>query len=196
MRTEIAYWLEGDFKGLNLYIVGFSLEKIKNRPNKLKFLNGLGCAIYVAAFDFDDEDEDENGCVEYPALDNELRLSELDLKETMKQASSLPKFYSSNNLSALSGYVSSSVGAAIAAEVEGGAIVGSFKRSGSISIQDAGVDDFIIGSFPADSNLMSSSPSILGRAISRADSVDSMISDKSTFEEVSCFSSSLLYGLC
>lgn len=55
-RTEVAYWLEGDFNELNVFIVGFALKSVPFKQSKLKFLNGIGYAIYVAAFDLDEDD--------------------------------------------------------------------------------------------------------------------------------------------
>jgi len=66
-ETEFAYMLEGIKDRVQVFIVGFSCEKIAYKKSKIKFLSGLGYAIYVAAFNLDEdespsseeEDEDE-----------------------------------------------------------------------------------------------------------------------------------------
>lgn len=72
LRTEMAYELEGDPENtINAFIVGFSTERLEFKPYKLKFLSGLAIAIFVAAFDLN-EDEPE---------DHDDRGKELDVKE-------------------------------------------------------------------------------------------------------------------
>jgi len=56
-KTEMSYLIEGETAGCNAFIVAFSLEKIPFTSPKLKFLQGVGYAIYVAAFDLDEHDE-------------------------------------------------------------------------------------------------------------------------------------------
>eukprot|EP01034_Spumella_vulgaris_P036502 gene36502-45015_t len=43
-----------------VYIVGYSFDKVVCKPSFLKFLSGLGYAIYVAAYDIDENVNDEN----------------------------------------------------------------------------------------------------------------------------------------
>jgi len=58
--TEFAYLLQAETEGVAVYLVGFSLKRIKFSNQKLKFLEGLGYAIYVAACGFDDASEHLN----------------------------------------------------------------------------------------------------------------------------------------
>lgn len=60
-RTEMSYMLKGtsEMKNVEVFIVGFSIDSIGYRPAKLLFLDGIGMAIYVAAFHLDDDDDDE-----------------------------------------------------------------------------------------------------------------------------------------
>ena len=56
----MAYLLDnGQTEGVRVYIVGFSVDKILYKPSKIKFLSGLGYAIYVAAFVLEDEEEED-----------------------------------------------------------------------------------------------------------------------------------------
>eukprot|EP00595_Chromulina_sp_UTEXLB2642_P000791 CAMPEP_0196764460 /NCGR_PEP_ID=MMETSP1095-20130614/6186_1 /TAXON_ID=96789 ORGANISM="Chromulina nebulosa, Strain UTEXLB2642" /NCGR_SAMPLE_ID=MMETSP1095 /ASSEMBLY_ACC=CAM_ASM_000446 /LENGTH=558 /DNA_ID=CAMNT_0042120113 /DNA_START=537 /DNA_END=2213 /DNA_ORIENTATION=- len=82
----MSYHLEGDFRGLDVYIVGFALKKIQFKLSKLKFLNGLGYAIYVAAFDLDEESDDEKPNLQKAAL----AAAELDTKEFIPRPSTTP----------------------------------------------------------------------------------------------------------
>ena len=59
IKTEMSYQLEADTGGTPVFIVGMSLNEISFKESKLKFLSGLGYAIYIAAFDLDDEAEDD-----------------------------------------------------------------------------------------------------------------------------------------
>eukprot|EP01035_Chromulina_nebulosa_P017574 gene17574-23142_t len=86
MITEMSYHLEGDFRGLDVYIVGFALKKIQFKLSKLKFLNGLGYAIYVAAFDLDEESDDEKPNPQKDAI----AAAELDTKEFIPRPSTTP----------------------------------------------------------------------------------------------------------
>lgn len=70
MKTEMSYWLDGDFEGHDIFIIGFSSQKIYFKPSKLKFLNGLGYAIYVAAFDLDEDDSNKESSPIPTDLDN------------------------------------------------------------------------------------------------------------------------------
>ena len=58
-QTEMAYLLQGETGGQSVYIVAFGIDRIDFKPQKLKFLSGLGYAIYVAAFDLDADSDDE-----------------------------------------------------------------------------------------------------------------------------------------
>lgn len=92
MKTELAYWLETEETGgVNVFIVGFALDRIGFKPNKLKFMTGIGFAIYVAAFDLDEEDDFGNA--------DEVEAKELDTKAF------LPRPLSSMSVSNLAGAV-------------------------------------------------------------------------------------------
>lgn len=51
--------MEGRGDGPNVFIVGFASELVEKKQSKMKFLFGLGYALSVAAFDFEDEDLNE-----------------------------------------------------------------------------------------------------------------------------------------
>jgi serine/threonine protein kinase len=86
----MAYLLEAETEGVRIYIVGFGLEKITQKSSKLKFLSGLGYAIYVAAFEMD-EDEGPTG--------SDAKDSEADLdKEVFNPRPLITPFPSSANL--------------------------------------------------------------------------------------------------
>jgi hypothetical protein len=55
LLTEFAYLLQAETEGVSVYLVGFSLNRKKFSPQKLKFLEGLGYAIYIVACGFDDD---------------------------------------------------------------------------------------------------------------------------------------------
>ena len=55
---------------VSVFIVGFAMDRIDYKPQKLKFLSGLGYAIYVAAFDLDADSDGEED--EAAALDQKL----------------------------------------------------------------------------------------------------------------------------
>ena len=57
----MSYWVEGDTSGCNVFIVGFALAHIPFASTKLKFLQGVGYAIYAAAFGLDEMQEDGTG---------------------------------------------------------------------------------------------------------------------------------------
>jgi hypothetical protein len=84
VKTEVCYWVEGDFDGLNIFVVGFSSKQIKMKTSKLKFLNGLGYAIYVAAFDLDEGEDETKPAVSTAAA------SDLDNKEFIPRSVSTP----------------------------------------------------------------------------------------------------------
>ena len=71
-ETEVCCWLEGDFNGLNLFLIGFGLTRIEYRAPKVAYLNAVGCAIYVAVFDLFCE-----------ADSGSEKSKELDVKETV-----------------------------------------------------------------------------------------------------------------
>jgi len=56
IHTEMATYL--DTNGAHIYIVGFLLEKLPYKAKWVKFIAGLSYAIYVAAFDLDDEEDE------------------------------------------------------------------------------------------------------------------------------------------
>lgn len=51
--------VEGRAGSPSIFIIGFSSEAIELKQPKLKFLSGLGFAISVAVFDFEEDSEDE-----------------------------------------------------------------------------------------------------------------------------------------
>jgi hypothetical protein len=59
-KTEMSYLVEGVSGGTNVYIVALSMEKKDFKSQKLKFLQGVAYAIYVAAFDLDEEETEED----------------------------------------------------------------------------------------------------------------------------------------
>ena len=73
IRTKMAYMLQytndEEIKfGPKVYIIGFSTQILQFSSVKFKFLSGLGYAIYVAAFDLD-EDRDGGEKIEDSSLD-------------------------------------------------------------------------------------------------------------------------------
>lgn len=60
VQTEMSYMLQAETGNVHVFIVGFAIDRIDYKPQKLKFLSGLGYAIYVAAFDLDAESDDES----------------------------------------------------------------------------------------------------------------------------------------
>jgi hypothetical protein len=76
LRTEMAYQLDHEQekeKEIFAFIVALSIEKIEYKPYKLKFLSGLAVAIFVAAFDLEEEEKERRQSVE--------KEKELDVKE-------------------------------------------------------------------------------------------------------------------
>lgn len=67
LRTEMAYQLDHEQekeKEIFAFIVALSIEKIEYKPYKLKFLSGLAVAIFVAAFDLEEEEKERRQSVE------------------------------------------------------------------------------------------------------------------------------------
>eukprot|EP01031_Cornospumella_fuschlensis_P025890 gene25890-31264_t len=60
VRTEMAYLLDGKCEGASIFIVALAFDAVEYKDSKIRFLSGLGYAIYVAAFDFDFDDEDDD----------------------------------------------------------------------------------------------------------------------------------------
>lgn len=89
IKTEMAYLLDGEYGGASIFIVGLAFDVIYFKQSKLRFLSGLGYAIYVAAFDFDDEDEADS------EMDREHGSHELDVKEFLPQRPLLPSAFPS-----------------------------------------------------------------------------------------------------
>jgi hypothetical protein len=75
-KTEMSYLVEGVSGGTNVFIVALSMDKKDFKSQKLKFLQGVAYAIYVAAFDLDEEETEEEFKLESS--------HELDNKEHMK----------------------------------------------------------------------------------------------------------------
>ncbi len=92
LRTEMAYQLEHENNKSSplAFIVALSFEKIQYKPYKLKFLSGLAVAIFVAAFDLEEEDKQVERRM---SIQNE---QELDNKEFLPVHS-----HSSVNLAAM-----------------------------------------------------------------------------------------------
>ena len=80
IKTDMAFHLESeDTSGMSVFIVGFALDRIEFSHKKLKFLTGIGLAIFVAAFDLDDEEDDPNETDQHRLIS----AAELDVKEFM-----------------------------------------------------------------------------------------------------------------
>ena len=82
IKTEMSYllhWPHQDIKS-NVYIVSFSSEQIEFKKSKLKFLSGLGFAIYAAAF-MDEEAEEKLPPTNKPRCDSELDENPADIKK-------------------------------------------------------------------------------------------------------------------
>lgn len=59
VKTEMCFLLEADTGGVEIFIVCLSISNIGFHPAKLRFLSGLGYAIYIAAFDIDQASEEK-----------------------------------------------------------------------------------------------------------------------------------------
>lgn len=61
VRTELAYLLDPEETGgMSVFIVGFAMDRISYSSKKLKFLSGIGFAIFVAAFEMDESEADDD----------------------------------------------------------------------------------------------------------------------------------------
>eukprot|EP01038_Epipyxis_sp_PR26KG_P016052 gene16052-21797_t len=87
IKTEMAYLLDGETGTCRVFIVGLSSEKVEFKESKLKFLSGLAYAIYIAAFDIDEE-ADVGG-------------EELDVKEFIPSKPITTPFSSTMNLAGM-----------------------------------------------------------------------------------------------
>ena len=58
-KTEVAFILQGEDDRPDMFLVAFALDRIQRKPSKTKFMQGLGYAIVVAAYDMDAEEEEE-----------------------------------------------------------------------------------------------------------------------------------------
>lgn len=58
LTTQVSYLLDNT-EDVDVFIVAFAKDAIAYKNSKLKFLSGLGYAIYIAAFDLDDDGESE-----------------------------------------------------------------------------------------------------------------------------------------
>jgi hypothetical protein len=65
----MAYFLDGNTKGVEVYIVGFAIDKVIFTESKLNFLSGIAYAIYVAASDLDEEEFTSEGGGDQGELD-------------------------------------------------------------------------------------------------------------------------------
>lgn len=135
VRTELAYLLDPEETGgMNVFIVGFAMDRIVYSPKKLKFLSGIGFAIFVAAFDLDDNDSDhELDGREEGALS---KGAELDTKEFMPRP-----LGSAVNLSQLSGSLPKS---------------GSFEHASNLGmgVWSVAVEDGELGPIPEESSVV------------------------------------------
>lgn len=90
----MAYFLESTNE-VNIFIVGLATEMLPFKPSTFKFLQGLGYAIYVAAFLM----KDNEGI--YPT--NDASNMELDHKEFIPKSTIVTPYISAVNLAALGG---------------------------------------------------------------------------------------------
>lgn len=70
VKTEMAYRLEGDTGDLNVFIVGLSPRQIEFKEATVKFMEGLAYAVYIAAFNVEEEIEQEEGEADDEILDD------------------------------------------------------------------------------------------------------------------------------
>lgn len=77
LKTEMAYQLQVDpeygYVSGACFIVAFSVQMVTFKPSKLKFLSGIAVAIFVSAFDLDEDVEETDEAIE--------ENKELDAKE-------------------------------------------------------------------------------------------------------------------
>lgn len=134
VRTEMACLVQGRLvSGINVFIVGFSVEKITHRISKLEFLSGLGYAIYVAAFDLDEEDGDgERG----GGADLDLKQGRLSMTKSFSSFSNLASMVSSTL-----GLSKSSSKATMGVAAGAGAGIGAGTDSPSSSSTGDGFED-------------------------------------------------------
>ena len=100
-KTEIALRLDhGETVGVRVYIVAFSVDEITYKPSKLKFLSGLGYAIYIAAFELAEEEE----YVGDLAMKGKFEAKELDVKEQFVPRPIHTPYSSSNNLAMMNSH--------------------------------------------------------------------------------------------
>jgi len=84
----MAYMLDDEeTAGMAVFIVGFALDEISFSSKKLKFIAGISFAIYVAAFDLDDDGE---------GVASEAVSAELDSKAFLPRPLSQPLMFSSS----------------------------------------------------------------------------------------------------
>lgn len=94
IRTEMCYAVEGKEGSPAVYIVGFSGERNERREAKLKFLSGLGLAVSVAIYDFEEDESDGE--------DGDAVTNELDIKKFVPaRALIATPMASTNNIPAL-----------------------------------------------------------------------------------------------
>lgn len=99
----MAYLLDGKCEGASIFIVGLAFDVVDFKESKIRFLSGLGYAIYVAAFDFDFDDDDQDDDDE-ESHDGGAEDNELDMKEFVPQRQFLPTPVPSDaNLAGMSG---------------------------------------------------------------------------------------------
>lgn len=80
-KTEMAYMMKGsgteEMDHLCVFIVAFSVDEVRLKPARLKFLDGIGTAIYVAAAYLDEDECKEEG------VDVELDIKEFNPQRPM-----------------------------------------------------------------------------------------------------------------
>jgi hypothetical protein len=106
-KTEMAYQLDVEpefgYNAASSFIVAFSIDVVQFKPSKLKFLSGIAVAIFIAAFDLDEEPEETED-------HKELDVKEFVPKRTYHSSLNLPAlerseqgYNSSLNLAAMEG---------------------------------------------------------------------------------------------
>jgi hypothetical protein len=79
IKTELCYYLEGIPDDFNVFLVGLSIKEIKFNQSSIKFLSGLGYAMYIAAFE-QEEQLINNNVKDKDKIDENSDNKELDNK--------------------------------------------------------------------------------------------------------------------
>lgn len=76
VKTELAYWIQGDTGSVCYFIVALSPSERKFKESKIKYLCGIGYCLYVSAFvcseDEDEEDDDDSKTSTLPSTFPEI----------------------------------------------------------------------------------------------------------------------------